>query len=110
MDRQIRRLASLFLVLFLLLFAQINYLQVFAADTLANNPANKRLLLEEYDVKRGSILARDERTVLASSRATTGPLKDRRGYRSGSLYRQITGFYSAAFGRSGLEAAYNHSL
>ena len=37
MDGQIRRLALAFLVLFLLLFFQINYLQVFAAHDLANN-------------------------------------------------------------------------
>ena len=47
------------LVLFLIVFAQINYLQVFAADRLADNPANaKRQLIAEYQVDRGSILAR----------------------------------------------------
>ena len=110
MDRQIRRLGVAFLVLFLLLFAQLNYLQVFAANRLANNPANQRLLLEEYDVKRGAILARDERTVLATSVPTTGLLKYLRQYPQAGLYGQLTGYYSLVFGRSGLEAAYNDFL
>ncbi len=109
-DRQIRRLGLAFLVLFVLLLAQVNYLQVFAANRLANNPANQRLLLEEYDVDRGNILARDERTVLARSRPTSGQLKYLRTYPGGSLYGQITGYYSVVYGRSALESAYNDYL
>ena len=110
MDRQIRRIAVGSLVLFVFLFAQINYIQVFAARGLANHPANKRLLLQEYDVQRGLILARDRRTVLASSKPTGGRLKYVRVYPQGSLYGQITGFFSVVFGRSGLESSYNDFL
>jgi penicillin-binding protein A len=107
MDRQIRALALAFIALFVLLFAQVNYIQVFAADRLANNPANLRLLLQEYDVDRGPILARDARTVLASSAPTTGQLKYRREYPAGALYAHLTGYYSVVFGRTGLEATQN---
>ena len=110
MERQIRRLAFGFLALFVILMAQVNYLQVFAADELANNPANKRLLIQEYDVQRGQILARDEQTVLAGSRATEGDLRYRRTYSAGSLYGHITGYYSVVFGRSNLESSYNEFL
>jgi peptidoglycan glycosyltransferase len=110
MDRQIRRLAVAFLGLFVLLFAQTNYLQVFASSRLANNPSNQRLLLQEYDVHRGAILARDERTVLAHSTATSGKFKYLRGYPQGDLYGQITGFYSLVYGRTGLEASQNDFL
>jgi peptidoglycan glycosyltransferase len=110
MDRQIRFLALAFMALFVLLFAQVNYLQVFAADRLANNPANLRLLLQEYDVDRGAILARDARTVLASSAPTTGTLKYRRQYPEGSSFAHVTGYYSVVFGRTGLEATQNQYL
>ena len=40
MDRQIRRLALAVLGLFVILFIQVNYIQVFAADRLANDPHN----------------------------------------------------------------------
>jgi peptidoglycan glycosyltransferase len=110
MDRQIGRLAVAFLALFVILFAQINYLQVFAASRLANDPANERLLLEEYKVDRGDILARDGRTVLARSRTTQGKLKYLRTYPHGPLYAGVTGYYSVVFGRYGLEASQNDYL
>jgi peptidoglycan glycosyltransferase len=110
MDRQIRRLALAFLVLFVLVFAQINYIQVFAASRLANHPANQRLLLQEYNVDRGAILARDARTILAASQPTEGRLKYRREYPEGALYTHVTGYYSVVFGRAGLEASQNEYL
>ena len=110
MDRQVRWLAMAFVALFVVLFAQVNYLQVFGASGLANNPANRRLLLQEYNVHRGDILARDRRTVLAESEPTRGKFKYQRGYPEGDLYGHITGYYSILFGRSGLEASENDYL
>jgi penicillin-binding protein A len=109
-DRQIRRLAVAFLALFVVLFAQINYLQVFASSRLANNPANQRLLLQEYLVNRGDIVARDGRTFLARSRPTTGKFKYLRTYPNGPLYAGVTGYYSLVFGRYGLEQSENDYL
>jgi penicillin-binding protein A len=110
MDRQIRRLGVAFLVLFVLVFAQVNYLQVFAAKDLANNPANVRLLLQEFRVDRGDILARDGKTILARSKATKGRLKYQRTYPHGQLYADVTGYYSFLFGRYGLEQSQNDYL
>ncbi len=111
MDRQIRRLGLALLVLFLLLFAQVNYLQVFASQRLADNPANAtRQLIAEYEVDRGSILAADGRTVLATSRRSPGALRYQRRYPQGPLYAGITGYYSVIYGRSGLEQAFNSYL
>lgn len=111
MERQIRRLGAGLLVLFLLLFAQINYIQVFAADRIENDPANAlRLLRAEYDVDRGSILANDGTTVLASSRRSSGDLKYQRRYPQGERYAHLTGFYSFIFGRTELEQTFNDYL
>jgi penicillin-binding protein A len=110
-DRQIRRLGAAMLVLFLIVFAQINYLQVFAADRLADNPANaERQLIAEYQVDRGSILARDGQTVLAQSRKSRGELRFERHYPDGPLYADVTGYYSFIFGRSELEQSANDFL
>jgi peptidoglycan glycosyltransferase len=110
MDRQIRRLGVAFLVLFVALFAQVNYIQVFAADDLANNPANaKRQLIAEYDIDRGEIVATDRQTVLATSRKSSGELRYQRRYPEGPLYATVTGFYSV-YSSTGLEAAYNDYL
>jgi penicillin-binding protein A len=110
MDRQIRRLAVAFLALFLLLFAQVNYIQVFGAKSLAANPANVRNLLEEYSVQRGEILARDRQTPLAVSRRTGGKYRYLRVYPGGALYGHVTGFSSLIFGRSDLESSYDDFL
>ena len=110
MDRQVRRLGIALLALFLIIFAQVNYIQVFASSRLKNNAANPRIILAEYRNQRGAILARDERTVLARSVATQDDLKYLRVYPHGSLYGQITGYYSYTYGRSGLEASQNDWL
>ena len=48
MERQIRRLGVALMVLFVIAFAQVNYLQVFAADRIADDPANaQRQLIAE---------------------------------------------------------------
>jgi peptidoglycan glycosyltransferase len=110
MDRQIRRLGFVLVVLFAILFAQLNWIQVFGASRLRNNPANFRLLIEEYNVDRGEILGKDLRTVLARSFPTKGRLKFLRRYPQGPEYADITGYYSLVYGRSGLEQTYNDFL
>jgi peptidoglycan glycosyltransferase len=111
-DRQIRRLALGFLVLFGALAVNLNYIQVIAADRIANNNANKRLLIQEYDVDRGEIVAADLRTVLADSEATGGQLKYLRTYPEDPDlgYGHLTGFYSFVFGRTELEQTFNDYL
>jgi penicillin-binding protein A len=111
MDRQIRKLGIALLVLFLIAFAQVNYIQVFAADRIAEDPANaQRQLIAEYRVDRGSILAADGTTVLASSRKSPGALRFQRRYPHGELYAHETGFYSFVFGRTELEQSFNDFL
>jgi len=111
MERQIRQLGVALLVLFLIAFAQINYIQVVAADRIENDPANgKRELIAEYKVERGSILAADGTTVLASSRPSAGDLRFQRRYPHGELYAHETGFYSFVFARAELEQSFNDFL
>ncbi|HET7236096.1 MAG TPA: penicillin-binding protein 2 [Actinomycetota bacterium] len=111
MERQIRQLGVALLVLFFILFGTVNYIQVFAADRIANDPANaKRQLIAEYKVERGSILAADGTTVLASSRPSAGDLRFQRRYPQGERYAHVTGFYSFVFGRAELEQTFNEYL
>jgi peptidoglycan glycosyltransferase len=110
MERQIRLVATGFLILFGLLGLNVNYIQVIAAGDLANNPANKRLLIQEYDVQRGQIIAADGRTVIATSEESRGALKYLRRYPQGARYAHLSGYYSFVFGRSELEQRYNDLL
>ena len=111
MDRRVRRLTIALSGLFVLLFAQISYVQVFHADAIAGDPANaRRQLIAEYKVFRGPLLASDGQTALALSRKTKGELVYQRRYPDGPLYAGATGFYSVVFGRSELEQAMNPYL
>ena len=86
MDKQIRRLGIAFVALFAVLFAQVAYVQVFAADRIANNDANAaRKIRAQYSVQRGEILASDNLTVLAAASRT--PTRPRRSATSASIPR-----------------------
>ncbi|HET9672161.1 MAG TPA: penicillin-binding protein 2 [Actinomycetota bacterium] len=113
MERRIRRLGIAIVVLFALVFGQLAYVQVFAADDIEAHPANfSRQLIAEYNVERGSIFTRDG-LLLAES----VPNPDRRSryryvrrYPQGDLYGSITGFYSRVYGASALERSMNAYL
>lgn len=109
MQRQIRRVGIALLIAFLAVFAQLNYVQIFAARDIASNPANVRALLREYSIKRGDILTRDG-TQIATSNATKGRLKYEREYPQSNLFAHVTGFYSIVYGAERAESAYNGEL
>ncbi|HET7482249.1 MAG TPA: penicillin-binding transpeptidase domain-containing protein, partial [Actinomycetota bacterium] len=109
MQSQIRRMGFGLLIAFLLVFAQLNYVQFFAADRIASNRANPRALIREYAIKRGDILSLDGEKV-ATSVATKDRLKYRRSYPMGELFGQITGYYSVNYGTAGIESSYNDQL
>src|SRR3954464_10305907 len=98
MDRQIRRLGIAFVALFAVLFAQVAYVQVIAADRIANEPANApRQIKAEYAVERGQILASNRTTVLAESRPNQDPnslYKYVRDYTNGHLWGHLTRSHS----------------
>lgn len=108
MTRQIRRVAALMFGLFLILFVNLNFVQMLRGDELANHPNNRRLLVQEYEIQRGPIVAGD--LTIARSVATEGELKYEREYPEGELFAHVTGYYSFVLARSGLEAAMNETL
>jgi peptidoglycan glycosyltransferase len=112
-NRPIRRVATAALVLFGLLFLNVNYIQVVEADALRKNPRNNRLLLDEYGRPRGDIIA--ARSTLVESRATKDRLEYLRVYAGGkadvaSAFAPVTGYYSLVYGATGIERAANDTL
>jgi penicillin-binding protein A len=108
MSRHITRVATAMLVLFGALFVNLNLIAVFQSDDLANHPANRRLIIREYEIDRGPIIAGEE--AIARSEETDGDLRYRRTYTDGPLYGHVTGYYSFILQRSGLEATLNEEL
>ncbi|MPZ70706.1 MAG: penicillin-binding protein 2 [Actinobacteria bacterium] len=109
MERQIRRVGIALIALFLAVFVQLNYVQIFAASDIANNGANSRALIKKYSVKRGSIVTIDE-VEIARSVATRGKYKYKRTYPEGELFAHITGYLPFAGEATGVEAAFNDDL
>jgi penicillin-binding protein A len=112
MERRIRRLGIALVLLFTVLFGQLAYVQVFAADDIKNHPANfSRQLIAEYNVERGKIFAADGLVIAESVPAPEGSrYRFERRYPQGDLYGYITGFYSRIYGRSALEQSMNAYL
>ncbi len=110
MNARIRNLFGLVTALFGLLIAFTTYWAVFEADDLEANRANKRPLLEEQQIRRGLIIARDG-TVVARNRAVgVSPRFYERMYPEGALFGHPVGYSFVERGRVGLEREYNDDL
>jgi penicillin-binding protein A len=109
-NTRIRNLFGLVVVLFGVLIGFTSYWSVFDADELEANPANKRPLLEEQQIRRGLILARDG-TVIARSRGKgRAPRFYERVYPQGELFGHPVGYSFVERGRVALEREYNDEL
>lgn len=111
MNKPIRRVAFVTMIMFALLLANGSYAAMFRTQELNAHAQNRRARDAEFAQDRGPIVAGDaDKTVLAG----TEPIKDRfkylRGYPDGELYAPITGYYSYDHARTGLENSYNTEL
>ncbi|MBV9664443.1 MAG: penicillin-binding protein 2, partial [Actinobacteria bacterium] len=59
MTKQVRTLGIALMVLFGILFVQLNYLQVVHADKLAKDPRNTRRITRDFTRDRGDIQTSD---------------------------------------------------
>jgi peptidoglycan glycosyltransferase len=104
----LRRVAISVLVLFTLLIINVNYIQVVRSDELRTNAGNTRVLAEEYDRERGSLIVAGD--PIAVSTPTDDRLTYLREYPQGGLYAAVTGYYSLVYGNTGMERAENEVL
>lgn len=109
MNRQIRQLGVVLVVLFLVLFAQLNNTQVLRASSLSDDPRNNRNAVRDFSAPRGVIQTADG-VVIANSVATGDQYEQLRQYPEGELFGHITGFFSFTYGNEGLEKTYNDEL
>jgi peptidoglycan glycosyltransferase len=104
----IQRLYALVLVLFAVLVYFTSRNAVFDAKALRDNTLNKRTLLEEQQIHRGTIRAADG-TILARSVKGRGGVYSRR-YPVGGLFGHAVGYSFTTLGRAGLERYRNDDL
>jgi peptidoglycan glycosyltransferase len=99
----LRRVAISVLVLFTLLIVNVNVIQVVRSEELRSDGRNTRVLVEEYDSERGSIVVSG--TEVANSVPTDDRLTYLRQYPQGEVYAPVTGYYSLVYGNAQMERA-----
>ena len=108
MNRAVRRISIAVLVMFVLLLANVNYLQAFEAGSLADKKGNSRAFTAQFQNKRGEITTADG-TVLAESKSIGGIYKFQRAYTHGEEYAPVTG-YDTLYTATGVEKTENALL
>ncbi len=109
MNASIRKVTLVIMLLFLVIFVQLNYLQVVTADDLASNPYNRRELLRDMTSSRGDIYTADGELV-AISEETDDQLQWIRRYPFAEMFAHISGYWSYQYFAEGLERSYNDQL
>lgn len=109
MNRQLRRVGTLILLMFVALFCSTTIIQVFSADQLKADPRNIRTLDDSYSAERGEILDADG-NVLAKSVPSKDVYKYQRVYTNPKLYADVTGYFTFNQANPGIEGALNDYL
>jgi peptidoglycan glycosyltransferase len=113
MARRLRWLGLGMAVCFIVLFLQLNNIQVVKASHYANSPSNPAKKLALYSQPRGVIQSADG-VVLAMSTKVAHPCtlchKYSRSYPTGSLFVHVVGFLSPIYTEAGVEASYDSFL
>ncbi|WP_203338209.1 peptidoglycan D,D-transpeptidase FtsI family protein [Nocardioides limicola] len=108
MNRPIRTMAIGCLVLFLALMINATYLQYVAADRLGDDPRNRRVVEAAFARERGAILV--GRDPVAESVPSDGRFAHLRTYPEPLRYAHATGYFSFAYGHTGVERSQNSIL
>ena len=112
MNAHVRRTFYLFVAGFVSLVGMLAYWQVYARESLANNPQNGLQTQRSIQTPRGLILAGDDETVLAKSvgrKTGSGTVYDR-VYPQGEAFSNVVGYWSTKYGATGIEIGENSNL
>ena len=112
MNAHLRRTFYVFVAGFVALVGMLAYWQVYARESLANNPENGLQTQRAISAPRGLILAGDGETVLARSvgyESENGTVYDR-VYPQGAPFSNVVGYWSTKYGATGIEIGENSEL
>jgi penicillin-binding protein A len=104
----LRRVGVVVLVLFGLLFANLNWVQAYKADAYRNSDYNGRVQIAEYERERGNI--ESGKTAMATSKETGGELKFQREYPFDAEYAHVVGYKPVNGAATGIEKSENEFL
>jgi len=109
MNRQLRRVGAVVLLMFVALLCSSTIIQVFSVDQLSADPRNVRVLDDSYSAERGQILDADG-NVLAKSVPSNDVYKYQRVYTNPAVYADVTGYFTFNQANPGIEGALNSYL
>jgi peptidoglycan glycosyltransferase len=108
-NKQLKRVSTLVLLMFLALFVSSSVIQVFSVDSLKSDPRNVRALDDSFNAQRGDILTADG-AVIAKSVKSNDKYKYQRVYTDPKVYANITGYFTLNQANTGIEGAMNDYL
>ncbi|MFI5487672.1 peptidoglycan D,D-transpeptidase FtsI family protein [Micromonospora echinaurantiaca] len=108
MNAPLRRVGVVVMILFGLLFANLNWIQAYKADEYRTSDYNGRVQVAEYERKRGNIEAGG--TAFAVSKETDGELRYQRTYPGGAKYAHVLGYKPVNLADTGIERSENDFL
>ncbi|MFF1447662.1 peptidoglycan D,D-transpeptidase FtsI family protein [Streptomyces sp. NPDC058274] len=103
MNKPLRRIAIFCGLLVLALLARDNWLQYVQADSLKDDPKNRRVAIERYAKPRGNIIV-DGESITGSKKTEGSDFEYKRTYKDGAMWAPVTGYASQAFGATQLES------
>ncbi|GAA1366407.1 MULTISPECIES: peptidoglycan D,D-transpeptidase FtsI family protein [Catellatospora] len=111
MNAPLRRVGVVVMVLFGLLFANLNWVQAYKGNDYRTSPYNGRVQIDEYDRQRGYIMVSNPGSKpIALSEATKGNLKYLRSYPNGAAYAHVIGYKPVNGTATGVEQLENDFL
>ena len=108
MNRELRQVSTVMLLMFITLFASSTVISVFQSDNLRVDSRNTRTLYSSYLAERGPILV--DGVAVAESTPSADRYRFQRVYSKPELYSAVTGYFTLNQGNSGIEGALNDYL
>lgn len=108
MNKELKRVSIVVLLMFIALFGSSSVIQVVSADDLRADPRNVRTLYDSFSAKRGPILI--DGVPIAQSTPVDDNFSYLRVYSNGPLFAPVTGYFTLNQGNTGIEGALNDTL
>jgi peptidoglycan glycosyltransferase len=108
MNKELRRVSIVVLIMFLALFGSSTVIQVFQQPNLKKDSRNVREFYASFQTQRGAILV--DGTPIAQSVPVKDAYKYQRLYADGPMYSAVTGYFTLNQGSTGIEGAENQEL
>jgi len=99
----LRRVGVVAMIMFGLLFANLNWVQAYRASEYRNSPYNERVQIAEYQRERGLILVGRDAQAVTGNVETDGRLRYQRTYPLAERYAHVVGYKPVNGEATGIE-------